>query len=74
MKKLEMFCWIPKKNRSKDEEIPIEWKFAGWKLSKTNSKTVYILKINGEDFLHFHIESEALITTPRSTLRRFQVK
>jgi len=71
---LEMFCWVPGKARSKKEEIQIPWRFAGWRLSKTSQKVVYILKLNGEDFLHFHVETEALVTTPRSTLRRYLVK
>lgn len=71
--KLEMFCWTPNED-SKNEETLVPWRFAGWRMTKTGPKTVYILKLDGVDLLHFHVESEALVTTPRSTLRKYDVK
>ena len=71
---MEMFCWTPDDKRSPGEEVLVPWRFAGWRLSKTGPKVVYILKIDGEDLLHFHVETETLVTTPRSTLRKYEVK
>lgn len=71
--RVEMFRWSPSDKREDEEEL-LPWRFAGWRLEKTGPKTVYILKIDGEDFLHFHVETEALVTTPRSTLRKFDIK
>lgn len=71
---MEMYCWTPGEVKSESEEVRVPWKFAGWRLSKTGPKVVYILKVDGQDLLHFHIETEALVTTPRSTLRGYEVK
>ncbi len=71
---LEMFCWHPGEERSSNEETPVPWRFAGWRLTKTGPRVVYILKLDGEDLLHIHVETEAIVTTPRSTLRKYMIK